>query len=349
MGDNPKPYQIGLFDFTQDRALDLQRERERERVRIFHIYDNIISLPNLLISWQEFLKGKKKRKDVIKFSLNLTDNIFGLHADLVNKKYKHSLYTAFKITDPKARDIHKASVRDRLLHHAIYRILYPYFDSKFIFDSYSCRIGKGTHKAINRFRDFGRKSSQNNTKTVWILKCDIKKFFANIDHEILKNILAKNINDADLLWLLNQIIDSFNPGLPLGNLTSQLLVNIYMNEFDQFIKRKLKVKYYIRYADDFVVFSQDKTYLQNLISEISNFLEKGLRLKLHPDKVFIKTLASGVDFLGWVNFPNYRILRTTTKRRMLKKFNQNSSKETKASYLGLLSHGNTYKVCKKVI
>jgi len=303
----------------------------------------------LLISWQEFLKGKKKRKDVIKFSLNLTDNIFGLHADLVNKKYKHSLYTAFKITDPKARDIHKASVRDRLLHHAIYRILYPYFDSKFIFDSYSCRIGKGTHKAINRFRDFGRKSSQNNTKTVWILKCDIKKFFANIDHEILKNILAKNINDADLLWLLNQIIDSFNPGLPLGNLTSQLLVNIYMNEFDQFIKRKLKVKYYIRYADDFVVFSQDKTYLQNLISEISNFLEKGLRLKLHPDKVFIKTLASGVDFLGWVNFPNYRILRTTTKRRMLKKFNQNSSKETKASYLGLLSHGNTYKVCKKVI
>ncbi len=303
----------------------------------------------MLISWQEFLKGKKKRKDVIKFSLNLTDNIFGLHADLVNKKYKHSLYTAFKITDPKARDIHKASVRDRLLHHAIYRILYPYFDSKFIFDSYSCRIGKGTHKAINRFRDFGRKSSQNNTKTVWILKCDIKKFFANIDHEILKNILAKNINDADLLWLLNQIIDSFNPGLPLGNLTSQLLVNIYMNEFDQFIKRKLKVKYYIRYADDFVVFSQDKTYLQNLISEISNFLEKGLRLKLHPDKVFIKTLASGVDFLGWVNFPNYRILRTTTKRRMLKKFNQNSSKETKASYLGLLSHGNTYKVCKKVI
>ncbi len=321
-----------------------ERERERERVIVFHLYDDIISLPNLLISWQEFLKGKRKRKDVIKFSLNLMDNIFELHEDLVNRKYKHSLYHAFKITDPKARDIHKASVRDRLLHHAIYRILYPYFDSKFIFDSYSCRVDKGTHRAINRFKVFGLKASRNNTKTVWILKCDIKKFFANIDHEILKSILAKNIKDDKVLWLLGQIVDSFNPGLPLGNLTSQLLVNIYMNEFDQFVKRKLKVKYYIRYADDFVIFGQDKTYLQNLILEISMFLERELKLTLHPNKVFVKTLASGVDFLGWVNFPTHRILRTSTKKRMIKRLNKNQSKETKASYLGLLSHGNTYKL-----
>ena len=157
------------------------------------------------------------------------DNVFELHKDLVNGKYKHSLYHAFKITDPKARDIHKASVRDRLLHHAIYRILYPYFDKKFIFDSYSCRIGKGTHKAINRFQLLARRSSKNNTKTVWILKCDIKKFFANIDHETLKNILAKYIKDDGVVWLLNQIIDSFSPGLPLGNLTSQLLVNILIS------------------------------------------------------------------------------------------------------------------------
>jgi len=342
MRNNLKPYQISLFYFTYNIRL----QRERERVIVSHLYDDIISISNLLVSWQEFLKGKKKRKDVIKFSLNLMDNVFELHKDLVNGKYKHSLYHAFKITDPKARDIHKASVRDRLLHHAIYRILYPYFDKKFIFDSYSCRIGKGTHKAINRFQLLARRSSKNNTKTVWILKCDIKKFFANIDHETLKNILAKYIKDDGVVWLLNQIIDSFSPGLPLGNLTSQLLVNIYMNEFDQFMKRKLKVKYYIRYADDFVIFRQNKEYLQHLIPKILDFLEKKLKLSLHPNKVFIKTLASGVDFLGWVNFPSHRILRTSTKKRMLKGLKLNKAKETKASYLGLLSHGNTYKIRK---
>ncbi|MFH1608683.1 MAG: reverse transcriptase domain-containing protein [Patescibacteria group bacterium] len=141
------------------------------------------------MSWQEFLKGKRRRKDVILFSVNLMNNIFSLHYDLKNKTYKHSDYKAFKINDPKPRDIYKATVRDRLLHHLIYNALYSYFDKKFIFDSYSCRINKGTHKAIYRFESFIRKVSKNNTKQCWVLKCDIRKFFANIDHEILKNIL----------------------------------------------------------------------------------------------------------------------------------------------------------------
>ena len=141
----------------------------------------------------------------------------------------------------------------------------------------------------------------------------------------MKNILAKHIGDDDALWLFSQIIDSFNTkgknevGLPLGNLTSQLLVNIYMNEFDHFIKRYFKIKYYIRYADDFVIVSKDKSYLKNFIFKISEFLKSKLKLSLHPDKVFIKTFSSGVDFLGLVNFSDYRVLRTTTKRRMLKK------------------------------
>lgn len=182
------------------------------------------------------------------------------------------------------------------------------------------------------------------------MKCDIKKFFASIDHKILKNILAKHIEDDDVLWLLSEIIGSFNTegkigvGLPLGNLTSQLLVNIHMNEFDQFAKHKLKIKYYIRYADDFVVLSEDKQYLENLISKISNFLQTELKLSLNPKKVFIKTLASGVDFLGWVNFPHHRVLRTTTKRRMLKRLERNFAPETIMSYFGLLSHGNTHKL-----
>src|ERR1035437_6094088 len=175
-----------------------------------HKYDNIISIENLLLSWQEFLHDKKKRNDVIIFQSKLMDNIYSLHNDLKNKTYKHNNYEAFKINDPKPRDIHKASVKDRLCHHAIYRVLYPYFDKKFIYDSYSCRIEKGTHKAIYRFEDFIRKESKNNTKTCWVLKCDIRKFFASIDHGVLKSILAKHIEDVGTLDLLSKIIDSFH-------------------------------------------------------------------------------------------------------------------------------------------
>ncbi len=352
MGSDTKPYQIPLFDFCQNRSANRERERERERERgrLRHIFNSIISIENLLASWEEFLKGKRKRKDVVKFSINLISNVLEIHEQLSEKTYKHGVYCAFKINDPKPRDIHKASVGDRLIHHALYRILYPYFDKKFIFDSYSCRVNKGTHKALDRFRLFFQKASKNNTKTVWVLKCDIKKFFANIDHFVLKNILQENIYDMDVNWLLEQVIHSFNTagqtgvGLPLGNLTSQLLVNIYMNKFDQFIKRKLKIKYYLRYADDFVIFHTDKQFLETLVPKISEFLKRELKLSLNMTKVFIKTAASGVDFLGWVHFPNCRILRTSTKKRMLKKLNQDNL----SSYLGLLKHGNTHKIVEKI-
>lgn len=308
----------------------------------------------MLVCWQEFLCGKRKRRDIAEFLLNFSDNIFNLHEELKNKTYRHGYYHAFKINDPKPRDIHKASVRDRLVHHMIYNTLYLFFDKKFIFDSYSCRFGKGTHKAINRFRKFERKVSKNNTKQCWILKCDIKKFFANIDHDILKYILAENIADTDISWLLNQVINSFNTkdkddvGLPLGNLTSQIFVNIYMNAFDQFMKREVKAKFYIRYADDFVIFDRNKDFLLEIVPKISNFLENTLRLTLHPNKIFIKTLSSGVDFLGWVHFPTHRVLRTTTKSRMFRHLERKFSKEVAASYLGLLSHGNSFKLTNKI-
>jgi len=328
--------------------------------QFIHSYDNIITLEKLLQAWQEFLSDKKDRKDVILFQAKLMDNIFDLYNDLKNKTYKHDRYYAFNISDPKPRHIHKAKVRDRLLHHLIYQELYGYFDSKFIHDSYSCRLNKGTHKAINRFRDFLRKVSKNNTKTCWVLKCDIRKFFANIDHQTLDKILEKHIKDKNILWLFSRVIDSFHAsthirygvnmqkGLPLGNLTSQLLVNVYMNEFDQFIKRELKVKYYIRYADDFVILSQNKEYLQNILGQMKKFLEDKLKLNIHPNKVFIRTIASGVDFLGWVHFPEHRVLRTSTKKRMLKNLRNNLKIETMQSYLGLLKHGNTYKLKNKL-
>lgn len=293
------------------------------------------------------------------FAENLSENIYNLHLELKDKTYIHSIYQSFNISDPKPRNIHKASVRDRLLHHAIYRVLYPYFDKKFIHDSYSCRVGKGTHKAMNRFRDFSYKVSKNNTKQCWVLKCDIRKFFASIDHEILLNTLKKHIKDEDIIWPLKQIISSFhtNPiglaygvtGLPLGNLTSQLLVNVYMNKFDQYVKHELKVKYYIRYADDFLILNQNKSYLITNVRYIVRYLNDDLKLSLHPSKVSIKTLSSGVDFLGWVHFPKHRILRTSTKRRMMKRLIENNSSQTKQSYLGLLKHGNTYKLKQKML
>lgn len=335
------------------------------KIQLTHTFEEIISIENLLEAWKEFIIGKKNKKDVQEFSLSLMDNIFSLHEELFNHTYNHGGYQAFKINDPKPRDIHKASVRDRLLHHAIYRILYPFFDKTFVSDSYSCRNRKGTHKASNRFREFAYKVSKNNTQTCWILKCDIRKFFANINHEILSNILREYIPDKDIIWLLENVISSFNSGvlevgLPLGNLTSQLFVNIYMNKFDQFMKHELKAKYYIRYADDFVVFSENKEWLERQVSCIGNFLDNELKLELHPNKISIKTLFSGVDFLGMINFSDYRILRTKTKRRMMKKIlekrelldkkliSEELFSQSLQSYLGMLGHCRGHKIAREI-
>jgi len=328
----------------------LLRGGGRQRRVFTHTYDDIISVENLLEAWKEFLRGKRKKQDVQEFQANLMHNILTLHHDLVSQTYCHGGYKHFKIADPKPRDIHKASVRDRLLHHALYRQLYPFFDRTFIYESYSCRIGKGTHRAMNRFRTFAYQLSKNHTRTAWVLKCDIRKFFASIDHGILFAVLEKYIPDQNILWLLSEVVGSFPKGLPLGNLTSQLLVNIYMNEFDQYVKHKLKAKHYIRYADDFVLLSHDKQELAETLRYIEVFLCERLRLELHPNKVSIKTLASGVDFLGWVHFHDHRVLRTTSKRRMFRRsVGLEADDPVIQSYLGLLSHGNAKKLARVVL
>jgi RNA-directed DNA polymerase len=305
------------------------------------MFEEIANVGNLLEAWREFIRGKRGKPDVQEFEMRLMDNIFALHRDLRNHTYRHGDYEAFNVSDPKPRHIHKAGVRDRLLHHAVYRVLYPYFDRKFIADSFSCRIGKGTHKALNRFRAFGYKASYNNTTTCWILKCDIRRFFASVDHGILLDILEGHL-DEETLWLIRAIIESFSSdrpgvGLPLGNLTSQLLVNIYLNEFDRFVKHNLRARFYIRYADDFVIFSDDHILLKQILPEIRLFLGKQMKLDLHSDKVSIRTLASGIDFLGWVHFPDYRRLRTSTKRRVLKRIREHPQPETIASYRSWVS------------
>src|SRR3989338_2174890 len=201
------------------------------KIQLTHTFEGIVSMENLLEAWKEFVVGKKRRKDVQEFERNLMQNIIALHHELATRTYYHLPYEAFNISDPKPRSIHKASVRDRLLHHAIYRKLYPFFNNTFIADSYSCRLGKGTHKAMKRFHTFGYQVSRNHTKTIWILKGDIRKFFASIDQDTLIEIIKDYIPDKDIIWLISNIVGSFHStregvGLPLGNLTSQLLVNI---------------------------------------------------------------------------------------------------------------------------
>lgn len=186
-----------------------------------------------------------------------------------------------------------------------------------------------------------------------MLKCDIRKFFASIDHDVLANILRARIPDENILWLLGRIVESFTStgpakGLPLGNLTSQLLVNIYMNEFDQFTKHVLKARYYIRYADDFAFLSHDRKQLEDYLPRVETFLHDQLKLSLHPDKVHIRTFVSGVDFLGWTHFPDHSVLRAATKRRMFRALAEESSPDRLTSYSGMLTHGNARKLQAKL-
>jgi len=315
-------------------------------------YKDIITVENLLATWEHFIRGKRKRKDVIAFELQLADNVTLLYKELQEKTYTHGEYVAFSISDPKPRNIHKALVRDRVIHHLIYKELYWYFHHPFIFDSFSCRKHKGAHKALDRFKFFAGKVSKNHTRTCYVLKCDVRKFFASIDQNLMKSILGRHIEDEDMKWLIGPVLKSFHTkalsrGLPLGNLTSQLLVNIYMHEFDMYMKQELRVKYYIRYADDFVILSEDRGYLERLLVKIGSFLRDILHLSPHSDKVFIQTYSSGVDFLGWNHFSHHRTIRTTTKRKILKSLKGYPRPETVNSYRGLLSHGDTYELQKQ--
>lgn len=324
------------------------------------IFEHIVSVENLFAAWREFKKGKTKKPDVIEFSLNLENNIFALRDELLAQAWKCGGYIKFLINDPKPRIIHKATVRDRVLYQAIYRVLYPIFDKTFIFDCYSSRNDKGTHAGIKRLNVFLRKSSINYTQTTYALKCDIKKFFDSIDHEILVNVLKEKIDCMETMKLLENIIDSFHKtsgkGLPLGNVTSQIFANIYMNKFDWHVKRELGFKSYVRYCDDFVILSKDKSCLLENILHIENFLRDKLKLNLHPDKISVRKLRQGIDFLGAVILPYRIVLRTKTKQRIVKKSIQLFQKlkdgqiskerfsQSVSSYLGHLSHTKSREV-----
>ncbi len=331
------------------------------------LFNKIISLENLFSAWDEFKKDKRKKKDVLEFEWNLEENIFKLHEELAAKTYGHSPYTSFYINDPKQRHIYKAEVRDRVLHHAIFSVLNSVFEVAFIPNSFSCRIGKGTHKGVEALVKILRQVSDNGHKPCYALKCDIKKFFDTVNHKILLEIICRKIKDRDVIWLIKEIIGSYQTnysalferrGIPIGNLTSQLFANIYLNELDQFVKQILKVKFYVRYTDDFVIAADDTAYLKLINLEIKKFLNNNLDLRLHPNKISIRKFSQGIDFLGYVLRPHHRLIRSKTKKRIFKKLGARIDEYKKGkisavrleqslqSYLGVLSHANAYKLGK---
>lgn len=292
--------------------------------------------------------GKKARIDVSEYQKQVVENIRGLHESLTSGSYYHGNYQPFTICDPKTRKIHKATARYRLVHQAIVSAIEPLFEKRFIYDSYSCRLSKGTHAGVRRLGIFLRQASRNNTQKVYVLKCDVRQFFASIDHEILLRLIESKIDDEQTLELLRTIILSHGTesgkGIPLGNVTSQLFANIYLHELDWFMKQTLGVKHYLRYCDDFVIVSTDKKYLESLIEPIRIFLKDNLELGLHPHKVSIQSWHQGVDFLGYVLRPYATTIRTKTKQRMLLRVNENNL----SSYLGICSHANGYRLSQVV-
>ncbi len=340
------------------------------------IFDEVVAAEHLFTAWDEFRKGKGNKRDILRFELQLEQNIFQLHRELLSRRYRHGPYHGFHIADPKPRHIHKATVRDRVIHHAVFKVLNRVFDPTFIADSFSCRIGKGTHKGVARVQSIIRKVSKNGTQSCYALKCDIKKFFDTVDHDTLFAILKRRIKDPDFLWLLEEVIESYSVpirererervnalprvGIPIGNLTSQIFANIYMNEFDQCVKHELLIKNYARYTDDFVIISDSRLYLEQLVPVIMEVLRDRLKLSLHPKKITIQPRHRGVDFLGYIIFPHYRLVRTGTRQRILKKLKQRAQErnrglrsdqslhQTLQSYLGVLSHANSYKLGRRL-
>lgn len=333
-----------------------------------NIYPLIISPENLFAAWEIFRHNKHNKPDVATFEHNVEENIFQLHRELFDKTYRHGPYKGFWVHDPKLRRIHKATVRDRVLHHAVFKVLNPIFDPTFISTSFSCRLGKGTHAGVRTLARMVRAESHNYRRSCWILKCDIRKFFDSIDHDVLLGLLEKKIIDPDAKWLLGEIVESFSTsatlfehkGVPIGNLTSQIFANIYMDTFDQFVKHELKIKNYVRYTDDFVLVSWDKASLEKSLNLMRIFLRDVLRLELHPKKIILRKYSQGIEFLGYAILPYHIIPKTRTRQRVFRKVklkvaafrkglaSEISTQATLQSYLGVFSHANAHRLSEEL-
>jgi len=339
-----------------------------------YLWESIISFANLLQAARQAQKGKRFRGNVLAFNYNLEIEILKLQKELQTKTYQSGAYCTFQIHEPKLRLISAAPYRDRVVHHALCSIITPIFERTFIHDTYANRTGYGTHRALQRFTDFARTSR-------YVLQCDIRKYFPSIDREIMKTLIRRKIQCPDTLWLIDAIIDSseeqqLNPdyyfpndtlltplerkrGLPIGNLTSQWFANIYLSGFDHFVKEKLKVKKYLRYVDDFALFSDDRYFLKEAQIAIIEYLNT-LRLRLHPIKTQIAATRIGVNFVGFRILPDRLRVRTANLRRARVRLRRQKNayvageidlitfKKSLSSWQAHLNHADTYQLQQKI-
>lgn len=313
--------------------------------RINNLYQKICSIENLQIADAKASKGKSSQYGVIIHNKNKENNIQQLHEMLLSKTYKTSAYTTFKVFEPKEREVFRLPYfPDRIVHHAIMNVMEEIFIKCFTVDTYSCIKGRGIHAAANAVK----LALQQPDKTTFCLKLDITKFYPNIDHTILKQLLRKKIKDNDLLWLLDEIIDSAD-GLPIGNYLSQYLANYYLTFFDHWIKEQLRVKYYFRYADDIVILHANKQYLHSVLSEIRNYLTTNLHLSIKQNYQVFPVAARSIDFVGYRFYHTHTLLRKGIKKSFARMLKNRSNPASIASYMGWAKHCNSINLINKLL
>ena len=301
-------------------------------------------MDNLILADKRARKGKSAQYGVIAHDKHRESNLKLLHKMLSEKTFTTSQYARFIIYDPKEREIFRLPYfPDRIAHHAIMNILEPIFRASFTADTYSCIRGKGIHAAADKLKH----ALKDKPGTMYCLKLDIRKFYPSIDHQILKDLLRRKFNDRDLLWLLDDIIDSTD-GVPIGNYLSQYFANFYLSYFDHWLKEDLKVKHYFRYADDLVFLSGDKRYLHWLLHEVRHYLDTRLKLQLKDNYQVFPVEARGIDFLGYRFYHTHTLLRKSIKQNFARKVAVGISRQSLASYIGWAMHCNSRHLLKKL-
>ncbi len=302
-------------------------------------------MENLRLADRTAQRGKSNQYGVKLHNNSAESNLFLLHESLLNKTYKTSTYQVFKVFEPKERDVYRLPYYpDRIMHHAIMNILEHFFVSRFTTDTYSCIKGRGIHSAARAVQT----ALRDKPNSIYCLKLDIKKFYPSIDHDILKSLLRRKLKDQDLLWLLDEIIDSAD-GLPIGNYLSQYFANYYLTYFDYWIKGIQKVKYYFRYADDIVILSSNKPYLHGILANIKQYLQNELRLEVKNNYQVFPVAARGIDFVGYRMYHTHVMLRKRIKKNFAKMMKRNRNKQSIASYYGWAKHANTKHLLKKLL
>lgn len=294
-------------------------------------------MENLELADAKAQKGKSNQYGVKLHNLNRDANLLTLHMMLKAKTYQTSEYDIFQVYEPKERTVYRLPYfPDRITHHAIMNILEPIFVATFTRDTYSCIKGRGIHAAAEAIK----KALRDPKATRYCLKLDITKFYPNIDHHVLKALLRRKFKDVDLLWLLDEIIDSA-PGLPIGNYLSQYLANFYLTYFDHWMKEEKKVRYYFRYADDLVILGPNKQYLHALLSEMRAYLEGELKLTIKENYQVFPVESRGIDFVGYKFYHTHTLLRKGIKKNFARMLKRNPNSASIASYQGWAKHCNS--------